>query len=93
MDQIPAIPFSLEPETLMALSRLFTYPEQLPRDRDLARVSAQAGPVPACPSLTVLQNRYVSLFILHPLRVLVPGGHPHGALHHQAGRPVPGVRV
>jgi TorA maturation chaperone TorD len=63
MDQIPAIPFSLEPETLMALSRLFTYPEQLPRDRDLARVSAQAGPVPACPSLTVLQNRYVSLFI------------------------------
>lgn len=47
----------------MALSRVFTYPEQLPHDRDLARIFAQAGPVPACPSLTGLQNRYVSLFI------------------------------
>lgn len=63
MDQIPAVLFSAEPETLMALSRLFTYPEQLPHDRDLARIFTQAGPIPACPSLTGLQNRYVSLFI------------------------------
>jgi TorA maturation chaperone TorD len=63
MDQIPAVQFSVEPETLMALSRLYTYPEQLPLVRDLARVFAPTGPVPACSSLTGLQNRYVSLFI------------------------------
>ncbi len=38
MDQIPAVQFSVEPETLMALSRLITCPEQLPHDRDLARM-------------------------------------------------------
>ncbi|MCF8113602.1 MAG: molecular chaperone TorD family protein [Desulfotignum sp.] len=65
MGQISEVQFSAEPETLMALSRLFTYPEQLPDDRDLARIFTQAGPIPACPSLTGLQNRYVSLFINH----------------------------
>jgi TorA maturation chaperone TorD len=63
MAQITDVQCSAEPETLMALSRLFAYPEQLPDGRDLARIFAQAGPVPACPSLTGLQNRYVSLFI------------------------------
>jgi len=52
-----------EPETLMALSRLFAYPEQRPDDRDLARVFGPAGPPTAVTSLTALQNRYVSLFI------------------------------
>jgi TorA maturation chaperone TorD len=65
MGQISEVQFSAEPETLMALSRLFTYPEQLPDGRDLARIFTQAGPIPACPSLTGLQNRYVSLFINH----------------------------
>jgi TorA maturation chaperone TorD len=65
MGQISEVQFSAEPETLMALSRLFTYPEQLPDGRDLARIFTQAGPIPACPSLTGLQNSYVSLFINH----------------------------
>ncbi|MCF8076250.1 MAG: molecular chaperone TorD family protein [Desulfotignum sp.] len=63
MDQITDVQCSAETETLMTLSRLFTYPELLPDGRDLARIFPQAGPVPACPSLTGLQNRYVSLFI------------------------------
>ncbi|MDT8379067.1 MAG: molecular chaperone TorD family protein [Desulfotignum sp.] len=64
MAQIPEGQFSADPETLMALSRLFTYPEQLPDGRDLARVFAPAGPPSAgTSSLTGLQNRYVSLFI------------------------------
>ncbi len=36
MGQISEVQFSAEPETLMALSRLFTYPEQLPDGRHLA---------------------------------------------------------
>jgi TorA maturation chaperone TorD len=63
MGQISEIQFSADPETLMALSRLFTYPEQRPDDRDLARVFAPAGTASAGISLTSLQNRYVSLFI------------------------------
>ncbi len=58
MIQLPA-----DTKTLMALSRLFTYPDHLPDDRDLARVFVQADPLPVCTSLTLLQNRYVSLFI------------------------------
>jgi hypothetical protein len=65
MGQISEVQFSAEPETLMALSRLFTYPEQLPDSWDLARIFTQARQIPACPSLTGLQNRYVSLFINH----------------------------
>jgi hypothetical protein len=38
MDQISEVQFSAEPETLMALSRLFAYPKQRPDDRDLARI-------------------------------------------------------
>jgi TorA maturation chaperone TorD len=53
-------------ETFMALSRLFSYPDHLPDDRDVARVFVrQEGTGPARTSLTTLQNRYVSLFINH----------------------------
>lgn len=43
MDQIPEVQCSAEPETLMALSRLFAYPKQWPHDRDLARILRRQG--------------------------------------------------
>ncbi len=59
--------FKIDMEDLQALSRLFSYPEKMPVNGDLSKLSLITGKkweaAPEENGLLVLQNNYVNLFI------------------------------